>query len=97
MKLERGVPAPISSDANARVHRVDAEAEEFMKAHAAGIIDAWRVNGDPANYPAWDSEAIRKHWPELWTRWRNMHQAKDRLGTLLMNERQRLILDPGSK
>lgn len=89
MKLERGIPAPVPDDANERVHRVDAEAEAFMKAHANGIINSWLSTGDPAGYPGWDSQAVRQHWPELWSRWRALGQAKDRLAVLLNQEYER--------
>jgi hypothetical protein len=106
MKLERSIPAPVPDDANERAHRVDAEAEEFMAEHAEGIIRAWnKYGGDLTAYGGWDEAAVRKHWPELWTRWRNLEQAKTRLGALIDNElnrrwdstRGRFILDPGTK
>lgn len=97
MSIPRDIPPP-RQPANETVHRLDAEAEAFMRKHAAGIIDAWYRTGDPAAYELWDNDAVRQHWPELWSRWRAMHQAKDRLAALVMNERhRRLILDPGQK
>ena len=91
MNIPRDIPTPPDATANGRAHRLDAEAEAFMRQHAAGIIDAWYRTGDPAAYGLWDNDAVRKHWPELWTRWRAMHQAKDRLAALVINERQRRL------
>jgi hypothetical protein len=89
MKIERGIPPPPPPDANAQVHRLDAEAEAWMQAHAPGILNAWLNTGDPSDTNHWDEAAVRKHWPELWTRWRALGQAKDRLRVLMDNEYER--------
>ena len=98
MNIPRDVPGPRTT-ANEEVHRLDAEAEAFMAAHALGIIEAWNRTGDPASYLGWDNAAVRQHWPELWSLWRAVHQAKDRLVKLMHNEyaRRQQILDPGTK
>jgi hypothetical protein len=89
MDIPRGIPTPPPDVANERVHRLDAEAEAFMKQHAKGILYALEQHGDPTAYAGWHEAACRQHWPELWARWRAVHQAKDRLAALLTNARQR--------
>ncbi len=90
MDIPRGIPAPLDGTANDRVHRLDAEAEAWMKAHAAGVIEAWDRTGDPSTYPALNE--ARQQWPGLWSRWRALVQAKDAMNRLIDNAR--LVRNP---
>lgn len=89
MSIPRGIPAPTPPGANERAHRLDAEAEAWMKEHAPDILNAWFNTGDPTDTTHWHEASVRQHWPELWTRWRAVVQAKDRLRTLMDNECER--------
>jgi hypothetical protein len=86
MDIPRGIPAPLDGTANERAHRLDAEEEAFMTAHAAGIIEAWDRTGDPSTYPAWNE--ARQQWPGLWSRWRALVQARDAMNRLIDNARR---------
>jgi hypothetical protein len=96
MDIPRDVPTPKPTP-NELLHRLDAEAEAFMKEHALGIINAWVTYKDPTIYPRWNEDAVRKNWPELWTRWRTMTQARDRMEALIGNEYDRRRPRPPAK
>lgn len=87
--IERGIPLPPPDTANERAHRLDAEAAAFMEKHANGIINAWLTCGDPTTYAAWHEASVRQHWPELWSRWRALQQAQERMTSLVYNEHER--------
>lgn len=80
MNIPRDIPAPVTDSANERAHRLDAEAEAFMKLHASTYALAIERTLEDDREPApWHEENIRKYWPELWTLWSQYRQARLRL------------------
>lgn len=95
MTVESGRPAPVTTDANSRARDLDAEAEAWIAGNIELLTAAWIEHGNPfiisGDGAASDAleEGARKHWPELWSLYRQKAQISSRLSLLIGNERAR--------
>jgi hypothetical protein len=96
MTIESGKPAPVTSDANSRAMEREDAAEKWIAERLQRLTDAWLAHGDPYAFGGTLGETgadvqagARRHWPELWSAYRQLAIARDRVSALIGNERAR--------